>query len=72
MGDVVILDCPTTLHIPPDRVLESAVGKLSEVVLIGYEENGDWYFASSFEKMAEVLLALERAKMDLMSRLVDD
>lgn len=44
-----------TLHdIPTDRVLESAVGKLKTVVVIGYTEDDEVYIASSTGERATV------------------
>jgi hypothetical protein len=37
----------TRLDIDPDKVLTGAVGKLSEVVIVGYESDGSLYFARS-------------------------
>lgn len=66
MGDVTFLNCVTRLDIPADRVLEQAIGKLETVVVIGYDENGDEYFASSKADGGYVLWLLERAKLKLL------
>jgi hypothetical protein len=47
MGDVVKLNCLTTLPIPPDDVLSGAMGKLDHCLLIGIDKDGKMYTASS-------------------------
>ena len=65
MGEVVILDMETSLDIPADRVLEAAVGCVDPVVVIGYDEEGGLYFASSVADKRQVLWLLEAAKREL-------
>lgn len=68
MDNVVILPCVTRLDIPPDRILDAALKeKMSEVVVIGYDENHNFYFGSSNAKIADVLLVIEMAKAELMA-----
>lgn len=57
----------TKLHIDPDTVLQAAIGKLKTVVVIGYDADGDEYFASSEADGADVLWHLERAKQALLN-----
>ena len=66
MGEVIQLGGVTRLDIPADRVLEGAMGKLKSVVVIGYDEAGEEYFASSIADGGEVLWLLERCKQELM------
>lgn len=66
MGEVVLLNNITKLDLPADRVLEAAIEKLDKVVVIGYEKDGDEYFASSIADGAEVLWLLERLKKKLL------
>lgn len=47
MGDVVRLNCMTTLPISPDDVLIGAVGKLDYCLLIGWSKDGELHTASS-------------------------
>jgi hypothetical protein len=68
MGDVVILSCVTTLDTPADRVLEAAIGKLDHVVILGYDKDGEEYFAANFSDGGEVLWHMERAKMKLLGQ----
>lgn len=63
--NIIPLNCVTRLDIPPDRILEGAKGKLQGVVLIGYDEDGDVYAASSYADGGDVLWLLEACKMKL-------
>jgi hypothetical protein len=50
-----------------NRVLRAAIGKLQNVVVIGWEdETGDLYFASSDGPM-DTLWLIEQAKKELLS-----
>ena len=55
MGEVVKLDCLTTLPIDPDDVLNGALGKLDRVLVIGYAKDGGFYTAASDGDMAQAL-----------------
>jgi hypothetical protein len=73
MGEVVILDVPTCLPIPVSRILEKAlVAELSVVVVIGIDENGGLYFASSAPEAAEVAWMCQRAIYELHRMQGDD
>lgn len=65
-GNVSVLPVYTTLDVPADRVLTTAIGKLSEAVLVGMEPSGAFYFSSSLGNEERVLWNLERAKKRLM------
>ncbi len=66
MGEVVYFDGQTKLDIPADRVLETAVGTLDSVVVIGYDKEGNEYVAASTSNLPDVLWLLERAKKMLL------
>jgi len=66
MGDVVILDCNTKLDLPADRILENTIGKLDKVVIMGYDKDGQEYFASSVADGGEVIWLLEKMKKALL------
>ncbi len=69
--NVVTFPGITTLDIPPERILQKAgEAGLMDVVVLGYDKNGDEYFASSVADGAEVLWLLERLKLQLL-RLAD-
>ena len=71
MGDVVTFDAPTRLDIPVDRVLDGAKESgLSSVVVIGFREDGEFYFSSSQADAADVAWLCQRALYEL-NRTVD-
>lgn len=67
MGDVVRMNMVTRLDISPDAVIEAASeANLACVVIIGFDADGNEYFASSKADGADVLWHIERAKHKLM------
>ena len=66
---VTVLPLATTLAIDVDRVLESAVGQMTEAIVIGADKEGKFYFAFSHddELQAKVLWLLEKAKLCLLT-----
>jgi hypothetical protein len=66
MSKVINLPCVTSIDLPPNRVLQGAWGKLKGVVLIGWDKDNEFYFASSIADGYEVLWLLEMAKKELM------
>ena len=67
MDDKVInLPCITRLDLPCDKLLEEAIGQMDEVVIIGFDKDGDYYFASSKADGSNVLWHLEMAKKHLL------
>ena len=66
MSNVEYLQCITSLDLPPDRVLEGAVGKLKAVVIMGYDNDDKEYFASSIADGGTVIWLMERNKKLLM------
>ena len=67
MGKVIPLNNVTRLDMPADRVLEAAIGKLEKVVVLGYDDDGDEYFASSVADGGTVLWLMERLKLKLLT-----
>lgn len=68
MGDVVELDTITRLPIPPNRVLEAAIDVVVDhVIVIGWDADGDMYFASSNPDGPETLWLLEKAKAAILA-----
>lgn len=62
----------TKLDTSPDLILQSAIDAgVTEVVVVGLDRDGNFYFASSQADAAEVTWHLERAKWRLMQT-VDD
>ena len=67
MGEVVIMPGPTRLNIPAERVLEAAAkAEITDVVILGYDAEGNEYFASSLADGGTVLWLLERLKLKLL------
>ncbi|RPJ29884.1 MAG: hypothetical protein EHM17_16135 [Verrucomicrobiaceae bacterium] len=66
MTNVVRFTGITKLDMPADHVLESALGKLEGVVILGYDKDGQEYFASSYADGGDMLWLLERAKKALL------
>ncbi|MEY4720052.1 MAG: Paracoccus phage vB PmaS-R3 [Pseudomonadota bacterium] len=66
MTNVVRFTGITKLDLPADHVIESALGKLEGVVILGYDKDGQEYFASSYADGGDMLWLLERAKKALL------
>ena len=66
MTNVVRFTGISKLDMPADHVLESALGKLEGVVVLGYDKDGQEYFASSYADGGDMLWLLERAKKALL------
>jgi hypothetical protein len=67
-AEIIILPMETTLDLPPDRVLDAALGKLSTAIIMGYQtETGEPYFAGSTSDVGAILLLAERLKAHLLS-----
>ncbi len=56
----------TKLDIQPNNVLKGAVDKLDHVFIVGYDLEGEFYFASSMADGGDVLWLMEKAKNFLM------
>jgi hypothetical protein len=66
MSNVIPLGNITRLDLPPDRILEGAKERLESVVIIGYTNEGEEYFASSIADGGTVLWLMEKFKMRLL------
>lgn len=67
MGDVVILPVVTTLDVPAERILSSAIeNSLESVAIMGTTKDGETYFASSVADGGSVLWLMEICKEALM------
>lgn len=67
MSNVIELFTPTDqtyLDVQASTVLEAALNNadLSDVVIIGKQTDGDWYFATTTSNIGRMLLMLERFK----------
>lgn len=63
---VLKLDMVTRLNIPPDRVLKAAVGRLDNVLVIGFDKEGEFYGAASFADGGDALWLMELCKRALL------
>lgn len=71
-AEVVELSVKTRLDIPADRVLTKALERgMTEVVICGFDADGNEYFASSQADGGDVLWHMERARWRLM-QVTDD
>lgn len=67
MSNVIPLGAVTRLDIPTDRVLDGAKGHCTDgVVVMGYDDDGDLYFASSIADGGDVLWLMEKLKQQLL------
>lgn len=55
-----------------DRILEAALGELSEVLLIGRTNRNDAYIASSTPDKAKLLYMVEQFRHNLLEGLYDE
>ena len=67
MSNVIRLPCVTTLDLQPDVVLDGAMSKLKTVVIMGYDHDGNEYFASSVADGGDVMWLMERVKHRLLT-----
>ena len=63
-----VIDLPviSTLNSDPDRILERAKGQLENVMVLGWNKDGDFFFGSSIANGPECLWLLELARKRLM------
>lgn len=65
--NITNLNQVTKLDIPAERVLQAALDAgLTDVVITGYDPDGNEYFASSMADGGDALWLLERAKLELL------
>lgn len=73
MGGVVDLDVVTSLDIPVERILRRATeADLDTAIVIGWDKEGELYFATSVSSGPEVLWLLEKTKANLLVAGEDD
>lgn len=64
--NILTFDGMTKLDLPVNRILESAIeADMVEVVVLGYDKDGGYYFASSKGDGPSVLWLLEYSKRRL-------
>lgn len=62
----------STMPLLPDQILCEAVDELETVVVLGYDREGDEYFASNISDGPEVVWLLERSKIALLAVTAED
>lgn len=68
MSKVILFTGITKLDLPPDRILENNIGKdLESIVIMGYDKDGEEFFASSIADGGTVLWLIERCKLRLLN-----
>lgn len=72
LKNVIPLGNITKLDIPADQMLKQTLGKLTDVVIIGYDRKGKEYFISSMADGGDVVWLLERCKKQLLEIDGDD
>jgi hypothetical protein len=68
MGKVIPFTGVTKYDLDPDMVLENSKGKLEGFVIIGYDKDGEEYFASTYADGGTVLWLAERMKKKLLEQ----
>lgn len=63
---LISLNKTTTDDMDPDQVLASAYKQLQDVVIAGYDKEGNFYFASSVADGGTVMWLIEHLKASLM------
>jgi hypothetical protein len=64
--NVVIFPGITKLNMPADQILDEALGQLNEVVILGYDVDGEEYFAATNADGKDVIWLMDRCKHRLM------
>lgn len=68
MSKVILFTGITKLDLPPDRILENNIGKdIESIVIMGYDKDGEEFFASSIADGGTVLWLIERCKLRLLN-----
>jgi hypothetical protein len=57
----------TRIDTSPDRILQGSVGKLQNVIVIGYDVDGEEYYASSIADGPNALWLLRRMEHNLVT-----
>jgi len=69
--NVVEIGIVTTQDADPDKVLTQAMGKLDTVIIMGYDKDGEEYFASNKSEGSLITWLMDRLKHRLM-RITDN
>lgn len=66
MAEIHILDCVTRLDLPADRVIDAIPKDMDDIVVVGFDADGEFYFASNKANGGDILWLIEKAKKVLM------
>lgn len=64
--NIVIWKGVTKHDLPPDRLLDSALGRLDNLVIMGWDKEGELYFASSMADGGNVLWLMRLCERKLL------
>lgn len=64
--NVINLGCVTRLNLPVDRVLDAAKDNMDGCVIMGWDKEGELYFASTYADGGTVLWLMEQCKKNLL------
>ena len=64
--NIVIWQGITRHDLPPDRLLEQAKGQVDSVVILGWDKDGELYFASSMADGGNVMWLMRKAEKALL------
>jgi hypothetical protein len=67
MSKVIPFKGITKLDLDPDLILENSKGAFEGVVLLGWDKEGEMYFASTYADGGTVLWLLEQCKTRLLA-----
>lgn len=67
MGSLKMFPGITPLDHDPDVMLKLAQGNLSEVVILGYDKDGKFFFSSNKADGGHILWLIELAKHELLN-----
>lgn len=69
--NVVQIKTTTILTVPPNNVLQQAIGQVESVIVVGVEPDGKIYFAFSEPDSLAVIGLLEVAKAKLLNNVLE-
>lgn len=64
---IITFNGMTRHDLPPDRILEEAKGELEGCLILGFDKEDRFYFASSYADGGLLLWLMEACKAELMS-----
>lgn len=67
MAKIIPFTGITKLDLTPDIILENLKGKMEGFVIMGYTEDGEEYFSSTYADGGTALWLMERCKKALLS-----